>query len=152
MKKATVNILLLEGTFISEPTGPFDIFAHLGADVTVYFVGETMDPIQTYYGATMYPDKTLADAPAADIIVLPSAIGSMTTDRNKTAVIDWIKAAAKTAGWVTSHCWGAFLLCEAGLCDGKSVTTFPGYFANLTAAFPAIGTVVENKRIVQEPS
>lgn len=150
MKTATVNILLLEGTFISEPTAPFDIFAHLGADVTVYFVGETMDPIQTYYGATMYPDKTLANAPAADIIVLPSAINSMTSDRNKTAVINWIKKAAETAGWVTSHCWGAFLLCEAGLCDGKSVTTFPGYFANLTAAFPAIGTVVENKRIVQD--
>jgi len=150
MKKAKVAILLLEGTFISEPAAPFDILAHLGPDCEVYFVGETMNPIQTYYKATMYPDYTLANAPTADIIVLPSAINSRTSDRNKTAVIDWIQAGAASATWITSHCWGAFLLCEAGLCDGKTVTTFPGYFDELKTAFPAIKTVVENRRIVQD--
>lgn len=147
---AKVAILLLEGAFISEPTAPFDIFAHLGALVQVYFVGENMDPIQTYYGATMYPDYTLAKAPAADIIVLPSGKNSMTTDLKKTAVINWIKDGAKSAAWVTSHCWGAFLLCEAGLCDKRAVTTFPTHFKQLKTAYPMIETVVEDKRIVQD--
>jgi transcriptional regulator GlxA family with amidase domain len=147
---AKVAILLLEGTYISEPTAPFDIFAHLGSNVQVYFVGETMDPIKTYYKATMYPDYAVADAPDADIIVLPSGSFSRGSDRMKPAVINWIKAAAPKAKWVTSHCWGAFLLCEAGLCDGKTVTTFPGYFDELKSTFPAIGKVVNDSRIVQD--
>lgn len=145
-----VGILLLAGTFISEPVGPFDVFAHMGARMNVFFVGESMDPIQTYYGATMYPDYTLTNAPQVDVLVVPSAGESRGTDLQKTAVIEWIQNAAATASWVTSHCWGAFLLAQAGLLDGKTVTTFPGYFEELRTAFPAIGTVVETHRIVRD--
>jgi len=145
-----VGILLLDGAFISEPTGPFDVFAHMGARMDVFFVGESMDPIQTYYGATMYPDYTLSNAPEVDVLVVPSGGESRGADLEKTAVIEWLQSAAGTASWVTSHCWGAFLLAGAGLLDGKTATTFPGYFEELRTAFPAIGNVVETHRIVRD--
>eukprot|EP00445_Apocalathium_hangoei_P043298 CAMPEP_0203969136 /NCGR_PEP_ID=MMETSP0359-20131031/97304_1 /ASSEMBLY_ACC=CAM_ASM_000338 /TAXON_ID=268821 /ORGANISM="Scrippsiella Hangoei, Strain SHTV-5" /LENGTH=508 /DNA_ID=CAMNT_0050907073 /DNA_START=58 /DNA_END=1584 /DNA_ORIENTATION=- len=145
-----VGILLLEGVFISEPTAPFDVFAHLGADLDVYFVGETSDAVKTYYGATMYPDYTIKDAPQPDILVVPSAGRSMTTDREKTDVVAWIRSSAAKATWVTSHCWGAFMLCQAGLCDKKAVTTFPGYYKELSEAFPKIGSVIKDNRIVKD--
>eukprot|EP00448_Togula_jolla_P010732 CAMPEP_0170604020 /NCGR_PEP_ID=MMETSP0224-20130122/19208_1 /TAXON_ID=285029 /ORGANISM="Togula jolla, Strain CCCM 725" /LENGTH=524 /DNA_ID=CAMNT_0010928911 /DNA_START=73 /DNA_END=1647 /DNA_ORIENTATION=+ len=147
-----VGILLLEGTFISDPTAPFDIFAHLGAAVDVYFVGETMEPIQTYYGATMYPDYTIADAPQPDIIAVPGGNSSLTSDREKADVVAWIRNSAVNAAWVTSHGLGTFMLCEAGLCDNKALTTSPGSFTLLKDAFPAIAiaTVGEDRRIVKD--
>jgi len=145
-----VGILLLDGAFISEPVGPFDVFAHMGSSMQVYFVGETMGPILTYYGATMYPDYTIANAPAPDVVVVPSGRHSRGSDQNKTAVISWLQSTAATATWVTSHCWGAFMLGKAGLLDGIAATTFPGYFQELRDQFPAIGMVVEDKRIVRQ--
>ena len=38
-------------------------------------------------------------------------------------VIDWLRKAAARCRWVTSVCTGALLLHEAGLADGKRVTT-----------------------------
>jgi transcriptional regulator GlxA family with amidase domain len=145
-----VGILLLDGAFISEPAGPFDVFAHMGGRMNVYFVGASMDPIQTYYGATMYPDYTVDDAPAPDVLVVPSGGNSRGSDIENTAVITWLQTSAQSASWITSHCWGAFMLGGAGLLDGKTATTFPGYFEELKCAFPAIGTVVETHRIVRD--
>lgn len=146
-----VGILLLNGAYISEPVGPFDIFVHMGAQMNVYFVGESMDPVQTNYGATLYPDYTVANAPSPDVLVVPSGNNSRGSDRQKTAVINWLRTTGASATWVTSHCWGAFMLGEAGLLDGRTATTFPGsYFQELRDAFPAIGTVIENNRIVRD--
>jgi len=177
-----VNILIMPGVFISEATIPFDMYKHVPKDgdrvrVKVNFVAETMTPVYTYYGTQLKPDKTFADAPQSDILVIPSGIGSHDsfltswysgeqeaatgivtgkTQNNKPVVyygnvstlITWVKAQANLAKVVTSHCWGAFTLADAGVLDGKTATTFPGYTKTLDDNYPDISAVVANQRYV----
>jgi len=173
-----VGILLLDGMFISEPVGPWDVFAHGIPNMTAFFVSPDMTPKVSYYGATLYPDHTFANSPKIDVLVVPSGIGShwsflskwyggvkgsdgvirgeTTTGvsvpyyGNVTAIIDFVRTTSASAQWVTSHCWGAFTLADAGVLDGKVVTTFPGYGADLSANYPAIETVDDTKRIVRD--
>lgn len=145
-----VAILIMDGLFINEAVGPYDIYAHAGygASMNVYFVAASSEPITGYYGERITPDYTYANAPQADILVVPSGGGSMDTYLSDQAMIDFVATQAAGAEWVTSNCWGAFTLASAGLLDGLTVTTFPGYFEDLRTAFPAIGTVVEDRRVV----
>jgi transcriptional regulator GlxA family with amidase domain len=147
-----VAVLIMDGLFINEAIGPYDIYAHAGygENVNVYFVAATMDPIVGYYGERITPHYTYADAPQADVLVVPSGGGSMDAYLQDQAMIDWVQTQAAGARWITSHCWGAFTLASAGLLDGKTVTTFPGYFDELRTAFPAIGEVVETSRVVRD--
>lgn len=171
-----VGILLTDGAFISEPVGPWDVYVHM-TSMNAFFVAEDMNPKSTYYGATLYPDYTFTDSPPVDVLVVPSGIGShytfltkwyegqesggvysgsttkgvsVTYYGNESALIAWVKNVSETAEYVTSHCWGAFTLADAGLLDGKTVTTFPGYEGDLETNYPAIGKVVRGHRIVKD--
>ena len=61
----------------------------------------------------------------ANLLVIPSAEGSMTTDIEDERLIDWIREAAIAADWVITVCDGSFLLAATGLLDGRTATTFP---------------------------
>lgn len=54
------------------------------------------------------------------------------------ALIRWLRRAAPRAGRVASVCTGAFLLAEAGLLDGKRVTTHWARCASLAARYPRL--------------
>lgn len=145
-----VAILVMDGLFINEAVAPYDVYAHAGygENVNVYFVAATMDPITGYYGEIVTPHYDFATAPQADVLVIPSGDQSMDAMLTDQPLIDWVTTQAAGATWVTSNCWGAFTLASAGLLDGHTVTTFPGYFEDLRTAFPAIGEVVETDRVV----
>jgi len=176
--QVSVGVLLLDGNFISEPVGPWDVFAHGITNMNAFFISPDMEPKTSYYGATLYPDKTFSDNPTIDILVVPSGIGShwslmsqfyggvMGADGimrgstkngvsvpyygNITSIIDFVKTASSKASWVTSHCWGAFTLADAGVLDGKVATTFPGYGETLAKHYPLIKTVDDTQRIVHD--
>lgn len=142
----------MDGLFINEAVAPYDIYAHAGYGdaMNVYFVAATDAPITGSYGERITPHYTFADAPQADILVVPSGSASMDAQLTDAALIDWVSQQASGAQFVTSNCWGAFTLASAGLLDGRTVTTFPGYFDELSAAFPAIGAVDEVHRVVRD--
>src|SRR5688572_470757 len=74
---AKVGIVLPPGHFVSEVSAPFDIYAHAGENMDVFFVAETLDPVVGYYGETLTPDFTFEDAPELDVLVVPSGGGSL---------------------------------------------------------------------------
>ena len=144
-----VAVLIMDGLYVGEATAPYDIFAHAGDSMNVYFVAATEEPITGAYGDRLAPHYTFANAPQADVLVIPSGAHSMDAQLDDAALIAWVADQAAGATWITSHCLGAFTLASAGLLDGLEVTTFPGYFEDLRTAFPAIGVVREDARIVR---
>lgn len=144
-----IGILVFDQVFITEFSAPYDVYHHVSGDkINVFLVAPTMDPVTTYEHVTIKPHYSFANAPHIDVLVVPSGNNSKTTDRTNTAFIDYVKKTAGAADMVTSHCWGAFTLGQAGVLDGKDATTFPTSTGDLAQMFPNI-KVASDRRYVQ---
>ncbi|RJG20429.1 DJ-1/PfpI family protein [Paenibacillus thiaminolyticus] len=95
------------------PTRPFHV-------CTISAAGQ---PIQTHTGVRIHPDYSFADAPELDILIIPGgsflAVKALSGNRE---VANWIKR-HQNVEYICSVCTGSFILNEAGLLDGKRVTT-----------------------------
>ncbi len=140
-----VAFLVVDGVYNSELTAPFDIFHHtiFHADpgMRVFTVGRSRDPVTTFEGLRIGVDHSLEDAPRIDVLVVPSAEGSMTVDLADARLIDWVRERGRAARTIVSICDGAFVLAEAGLLDGRQCTTFPGDIPALRERYPALHVV-----------
>ncbi len=140
----TAGFLIIDGVFNTELTAPYDVFEHTGvhADplpgIEVFTVSPDGEPITTYEGLEIKPHYGFADAPAIDILVVPSADHSRDSDRQNQQLIAWVRDTGQSARYVMSLCWGAFILAEAGLLDGGAVTTFPSDFDRFAETFPGL--------------
>jgi transcriptional regulator GlxA family with amidase domain len=140
-----VGFLIMDGTFNTELTAPFDIFQHtIFRDsikpMNVFTVANTDDAITTFEGTRILPDYNyLKDVlPKIDILVVPSAEHHLDTDLEDTAMIDFVKKVDKDAMFVTSHCDGAFVLAKAGLLNNSVSTTFPSDIDKMRTMFPKL--------------
>jgi transcriptional regulator GlxA family with amidase domain len=138
-----VAFLIMDGTFNTELTAPYDIFQHTifrkGIKaMNVFMVANTDEPITTFEGMRILPDfNYLTDSlPRIDILVVPSAEHHLDSDLEDAAMIDFVKRIDKDAQYITSHCDGAFVLAKAGLLDGKVSTTFPSDIDKMRTMFP----------------
>ena len=77
-----------------------------------------------------------ADA-TIDTLLLPGGDGVQAA-RGDQALIDWIRVTAPRARRVATVCTGTFLAAEAGLLDGRTVTTHWARARRLQAEFPGI--------------
>ena len=145
IKKDRYNVafLIMDGTFNTELTAPFDIFQHTIfrkgiKPMNVFTVANTDTAITTFEGMRILPDfNYLKDSlPRIDILVVPSAEHHLDSDLKDTAMIDFVKKVNKEAQYVTSHCDGAFVLAKAGVLDGKVSTTFPSDIDKMRTMFP----------------
>lgn len=141
-KPLRAGFLIVDGVYNSELMAPYDIFHHTpfhtepNPGIEVFTVSPDGTPVVTFEGLTITPHHAFADAPPIDILVVPSAEHSMTTDLDNEEMIDWVRTVGAEARFVLSLCDGAFVLAKAGLLDGRAVTTFPGDQDQFAAAFP----------------
>ncbi|KGL58711.1 DJ-1/PfpI family protein [Polaribacter sp. Hel1_85] len=138
-----VAFLIMDGTFNTELTAPFDIFQHTIfrkniKAMNVFTVANTDKPITTFEGMRILPDYNyLKDSlPKIDILVVPSAEHHLDTDLEDKAMINFVKQVDKEATYVTSHCDGAFVLAKAGVLKDKVSTTFPSDIDKMRETFP----------------
>ena len=138
-----VAFLIMDGTFNTEFTAPYDIFQHTKyregiKAMNTFIVANTLEPITTFEGVRILPDYdyTKDDLPKIDILVVPSAEHSMDSDLKDTAMLDFIKEVDKNALYMTSHCDGAFPLAKTGILDSVASTTFPSDVENYRKMFP----------------
>lgn len=140
-----VAFLIMDGTFNTELTAPYDIFQHTIfrkgiKQMNVFTVANSDEAITTFEGMQILPDfNYLKDSlPKIDILVVPSAEHHLDTDLEDTAMIEFVKRVSQDAQYITSHCDGAFVLAKAGLLDGKVSTTFPSDIDKMRIMFPKL--------------
>lgn len=138
-----VAFLIMEGTYNTEYTAPYDIFQHTQyregiKAMNTFTVANTLDPITTFEGLRILPDfdYTKDSLPQIDILVVPSAEHHLDTDLNDKVMIDFVKKVDANALFMTSHCDGAFVLAKAGLLDEVTSTTFPSDIETYKTMFP----------------
>ncbi|WP_188606040.1 DJ-1/PfpI family protein [Aquaticitalea lipolytica] len=138
-----VAFLIMDGTYNTELTAPFDIFQHtIFRDsikpMNVFTVANTDNAITTFEGMRIIPDFNYVNdsLPKIDILVVPSAKHHLDTDLKDDIMLNFIKKVDKEALFVTSHCDGAFVLAKAGLLNDAVSTTFPSDIDAMREMFP----------------
>jgi len=146
-KGVNVAFLLSDGAVMIDFAGPWEVFQDANVvgrtqpAFNLYTVAESTEPIALSAGARIVPQYALAAAPAPNVVVVPAQADPTA------AVKRWLVATARQADLVMSVCTGAFVLAEAGLLDGLTVTTHHSAFATLPMSFPKV-TVVHGVRFV----
>ncbi|WP_430906398.1 DJ-1/PfpI family protein [Maribacter sp. 2-571] len=140
-----VAFLIMDGTFNTEFTAPFDIFQHTRyrkniKAMNTFTVANTLEPVTTFEGVRVLPDfdYTKDSLPHIDILVVPSAEHHLDTDLEDTRLLDFVKKVSEKATYVTSHCDGAFVLAKAGLLNEVTSTTFPSDIEKYRTMFPQL--------------
>lgn len=138
-----VGFLIMDGTFNTELTAPYDIFQHTIfrkniKAMNVFTVANTDEAIITFEGIKIIPDYNyLKDSiPKIDILVVPSAEHHLDSDLDDKAMINFVKTTSSKTMFTTSHCDGAFVLAKAGLLDQTVSTTFPSDIDQMREMFP----------------
>jgi putative intracellular protease/amidase len=138
------GFLVVDGVYDSELAAPYDVLHHTvfhtapRPGIEVFTVSPDGRPVTTYEGLRLTPHHSFANAPAIDVLVVPSAKGSMDADLQNAALIDWVRRTGEAARYVMSLCDGAFVLAKAGLLDGKAATTFPDDYGRFAQMFPQV--------------
>ena len=121
--------MLYEGAECLDLVGPLEAFNFAsdelrGADsgYEIAMAGPKAGPIETLSGIKIVADMALDDCAEIDTLLIP---GARTGDeRFKTAgVLSWLKQRAPKIRRIASICSGALVLADAGLLDGRRVTT-----------------------------
>lgn len=149
----TAGFLAVDGVYNSELIAPYDVIHHsIFRDTLDYIepfvVSPDGDPVTTFEGLEIGAHYSFANAPDIDILIIPSAEGSMSWDLENDRLIDWIRTTAEKADYVITLCDGVFPLAATGLLDGKTVTTFPGDREALRNMFPALDVRSEPNFVV----
>lgn len=126
----TIAFYLQSGVEVLDFAGPMEVFAYAGYEV--FTVSKTKDPIISQGILTIIPDYSIKDAPEADILAFFGGnSGAASGDKE---VIDWVKN--QSPEYYFSVCTGAFVLAEAGVLDGQTVTTFHESIPSLESRYP----------------
>jgi transcriptional regulator GlxA family with amidase domain len=154
-----VGILIFDEVEVLDFCGPFEVFsvaAEIGQAAgttppfTVFTLAERANdqPIRCAGGLLIQPHYSLNNHPPIDLLIVPGGWGTRREVGNP-HLIAWIRAQAEQAQLITSVCTGAFLLGQAGLLEGRQVTTHWASIERLRHDRPNV-SVLENIRYVDE--
>ncbi|CAM5734641.1 DJ-1/PfpI family protein OS=Streptomyces tendae OX=1932 GN=GUR47_02560 PE=4 SV=1 [Streptomyces tendae] len=117
-----IAIVLFDRFTALDAVGPYETLGRL-PDAETVFVAERTGPVRTDTGSlALTADRTLADVPSPDIVVVPGGPGQTPQMENE-ALLAWLRAADATSTWTTSVCTGSLLLAAAGLLEGRRATS-----------------------------
>jgi transcriptional regulator GlxA family with amidase domain len=144
-----IAILLFDRLTALDAVGPYEVLARLpGAETT--FVGVRTGMVRTDNQCLgLNVDRTLADTPRADVLVVPGGFGWADAAKDP-AVLAWIRQIHATSKVTSSVCTGSLLLAAAGVLAGVPATTHWSYFHVLEklGAIPRRGRIVEDGKII----
>lgn len=137
MKSRAVTIVIYDGFDGLDLAGPSEVFGEAGYEVTI--VAPQAGPVRSDLGLTIHAPCSVASLdpsrPGTLLVVGGDGVDAAGFDRS---LLDWVAAAAITADRLASVCCGAFILAEAGLLDGRRVTTHWREAERLAREYPAV--------------
>jgi transcriptional regulator GlxA family with amidase domain len=146
MQPRRVVIVVFPGVQPLDAVGPSEVFAGAtraarmlgrpgGYDVTL--VSRGARPVRAESGLGLCTDPLPDPDGRIDTLVLAGGDGAQAARRDG-VLTSWITAVAPRCRRVTTVCTGAFLAAEAGLLDGRRVTTHWARAEQLATEFPAL--------------
>jgi len=137
VKSPAVTFVVFDGFDILDVAGPFEVFGEAGYELTV--VAPQAGPVRSDTGLTIHAESSVASLdpsrPGTLLVVGGEGVDAARCDR---VLVDWVAAAAAKTGRVASVCCGAFILAEAGVLDGRRVTTHWREADRLAREYPAV--------------
>ncbi|MCZ6465281.1 MAG: GlxA family transcriptional regulator [Proteobacteria bacterium] len=134
---------------ILDVTGPLEVFSGCSRWLqrerlrtepayTVELVAERSGPFKASSGIALVAERALQRVRGPiDTLIVPGGIGvDRAADKGK--LVSWIARTAPRARRVASVCTGTFLLAEAGLLEGRRVTTHWASCDALAARYPGL--------------
>jgi cyclohexyl-isocyanide hydratase len=116
-----IGLLLFPKLTQLDLTGPLQVFASLPC-AKVHLIWKRIEPVPSDSVLVLTPTVTFADCPQLDVICVPG--GSGTDDLvNDQETLDFLRAQAADAKYITSVCTGSLVLGAAGLLGGYRAAT-----------------------------
>lgn len=137
-----IGLLLFPELTQLDLTGPYEVFHRLPG-AKVHLVWKELVPIKAQGVLQLVPNTTIGDCPPLDVVCVPGGFGTAALLEDR-VVLDWLRAQAKTARFMTAVCTGSLLLAKAGLLDGKKATSHWNYVDLL----PKLGAIAAPGRVV----
>ncbi|MGW0781019.1 DJ-1/PfpI family protein [Streptomyces sp. NPDC002913] len=117
-----IAIVLFDRFTALDAVGPYEMLGRSPEDEIV-FVAERTGPVRNDRGSlSLVADRTLADVPAPDLVIVPGGPGQSDQMENEN-LLGWLRTADATSTWTTSVCTGSLLLAAAGLLTGRRATS-----------------------------
>lgn len=129
LKGRKVAVLAADGVEEIELTGPVEALKAAGAEV--HLISLKAGEVQAFNhhdkGQRFPVDKTVAEANAADYagLVLPGGVASPDTLRTDEKAVAFARAFVEADKPVAAICHGPWLLVEAGVVKGRTLTSWP---------------------------
>ena len=140
----TVAILAMPGVQLLDVSGPLDVFAeaNLQARAQAYrlqVIATRRGPVRSSSGVLLMPDTVIGDAMDEPIHTLLVAGSPHAADAVSDAnVTTWLRKLTPKMRRFGSVCSGAFVLAQAGLLNGRRVTTHWAVADQLAQEFPSV--------------
>jgi transcriptional regulator GlxA family with amidase domain len=128
----TVEFLLFSDALGLDITGPLEVFNTASAVIVrnrqtrpayqFRFVAAKRGAVRLSSGLEIVASSSFEDQQPADILVVPGGIGVIPVTQDP-VFIEYVRKRSRQVKRTLSICNGAFILAEAGLLDGNTVTT-----------------------------
>ena len=159
MTAMKITVIAFEGCMTSAVYGQADAFA-----IAAYIAGRRGDaswsghevriasldgaPVAGYGGHPIRPHCSLDQAIDSDVVLVPPIFNDIEqTLAVERTLVSWLKASSETTALLASTCTGAFLLAEAGVLDGRRITTNPAFSALFARRYPAVQLALHERLI-----
>jgi transcriptional regulator GlxA family with amidase domain len=105
-------------------------------------------PVRGYGGFSIEPRCALTKARDSDVILIPPIFNDIEqTLALEASLITWLRSFPKGSALLASTCTGAFFLAEAGILDGRRVTTNPAFSALFQQRYPRVRLALDERII-----
>jgi cyclohexyl-isocyanide hydratase len=143
-----IGILVFPKVQQLDLTGPYEVFASL-PDAKVHLVWKDRSTITSATGLALAPTMTFSECPVLDVLCIPGG-GGVNALLQDADVLDFVRAQAARARYVTSVCTGSLVLGAAGLLKGRRATThwLAHDFLERFGAIPVHARVVRDGNLI----